>query len=179
MLDDQYDAVIYDLDGTLVGLDVDWVEVTGDVRKLYAQHGVEAVDGGLWELFLAAEANDISDGVERTIAEHERVGALSSTRLPLADRVGEHVVPVGVCSLNAESAVRLALDTHGLDAAVDAVVGRDSVAGQKPDPEPLLRTIEALPTAVERAVFVGDSPRDRTTAQRAGTDYRDIEELLG
>ncbi|MFC7115211.1 HAD family hydrolase [Natronoarchaeum sp. GCM10025703] len=180
MLDDQYDAVVYDLDGTLVRLDVDWGAVTRDVQAVYDEHDVDDVDGdgGLWSLFLAADSHDIAAEVERTISRHERAGATSSRRLPLADRVSDHSVPVGVCSLNSESAVRMALETHGLDADVAAVIGRDSVPGQKPDPEPLLATIDGLPATVERPVFVGDSPRDATTADRADIAYRAVDDLL-
>ncbi len=178
MLDDQYDAVIYDLDGTLIRLDVDWGAVARDVRAVYTQHGINTVDGGLWDLYLAADTYDLADEVEHTIGEHERDGASSSTRLPLADRVATHSVPVGVCSLNAEAPVRLALEAHGLATGVDAVVGRDSVPGQKPDPGPLLTTVENLPGTVDDPVFIGDSPRDRTAAERAGIAYRDVDSLL-
>ncbi len=177
MLDDQYDAIIYDLDGTLVRLDVDWGDVTRDVRTVYTEQGIDEIDGGLWDLYLAADTYELADVVEHTISDHELAGAASSTRLPLADRVTAHSVPVGVCSLNAESAVRSALETHGLADDVDAVIGRDSVPGQKPDPEPLHATVEDLPEPIATPVFVGDSPRDRTAAERAGIAYRDVESL--
>ncbi|MCL9813858.1 HAD family hydrolase [Natranaeroarchaeum aerophilus] len=178
MLDDQYDAVVYDLDGTLVRLDVDWGAVTRDVRAVYTNHGIDDADGGLWDLYLAADTYDIADEVEDTISEHERNGASSSTRLPLADGVAAHSVPVGVCSLNAEGPVRLALESHGLSTKIDAVIGRDSVPEQKPDPGPLLTTVENLPGTVDEPVFVGDSPRDRTAAERAGIAYRGVGSLL-
>lgn len=178
MLADQYDAVIYDLDGTLVRLDVDWGAVARDVRSVYTKHDIDDVDGGLWDLYLAADTYDLADEVEHTISEHERAGAESSTRLPLADRVTAHSVPVGVCSLNAEDPVRIALEVHELASKIDAVVGRNSVSGQKPDPEPLLTVVENLPGAVKNPVFVGDSPRDRTAAERAGIAYKDVDELL-
>ena len=63
------------------------------------------------------------------------------------------------------------MDWYGLDGSVSAIVGRDSVAAEKPDPEPLLATVEALGTAPERTLFVGDSPRDERTAERAGTAF--------
>lgn len=178
MLDDQYDAVVYDLDGTLVRLDVDWGAVTRDARAVYTKHGIADVDGGLWDLYLAADTYDLADEIEDTISKHEREGASSSIRLPLADRVTTHEIPVGVCSLNAEGPVRLALEVHELATEIDAVIGRDSVPGQKPDPEPLLTTVESLPGTVGAPVFIGDSPRDRTAAERAGIAYRDVDSLI-
>jgi HAD superfamily hydrolase (TIGR01509 family) len=57
------------------------------------------------------------------------------------------------------------------------IVGRDSVATEKPHPEPLLTTVEGLGAAPERTLFVGDSERDEKTARRAGTDYVYVREL--
>ena len=68
--------------------------------------------------------------------------------------------------------MRIALNAHGLAGAVDATVGRDSVATRKPDPEPLLAAIDRVGADRGRALFVGDSERDELTAERAGVDYR-------
>jgi phosphoglycolate phosphatase len=172
---DGYDAVVYDLDGTLVHLVVDWDAVARDAVARFDDHGVDATGHDLWAMLDLADREGLRDEIEAVIGEHEREGARVSTRLPLADRVSSHDVPVGVCSLNCEASVRLALETHDLDEWVDAVVGRDTVATRKPDPEPLLATLRGVGVAPERAVFVGDSPRDRTAAERAGVAYRSVE----
>ncbi|WP_290813418.1 HAD family hydrolase [Halovivax sp.] len=172
----QYDAVVYDLDGTLVALDVDWEVVAVEVLELYVTEGVEAPSDRLWELLSASERVGLRNEVETVIAEHERAGARTSDRLPLADELSTRSVPVGVCSLNCEAACRIALKRHDLDAAVDAVVGRDSVETRKPDPEPLLAVTEDLAADPERTLFVGDSESDETTAERAGTDFRYVDD---
>ena len=172
---DAYDAVVYDLDGTVVRLAVDWQAVAEDVIDVYERAGVDAAGADLWGLLERADAHGIREAVEATISRHERVGARESARLALADDLLERSVPVGVCSLNAEGACRIALETHDLAAGVDAVVGRDSVGTHKPDPEPLLATLSELDVAPSEAVFIGDSPRDGTTADRAGVDFRFVE----
>ena len=74
-----------------------------------------------------------------------------------------------------EAACRTALDVHDLASHVEAVVGRDTVATRKPDPEPLLAALDPLDVPPERALFVGDSERDAVTAERAGMDFRYVE----
>lgn len=179
------DAVIYDLDGTLVRLDVDWNRVADDVLDVYTEAGVTPPTEDLWELMTRASDFDLAAEVEAAIARHERAGARTSTRLPLADELENgtgpsgHAVPssrVGVCSLNCEAACRIALETHGLDDQVSAVVGRDTISTHKPDPEPLLAVCRQLGVAPEDAVFVGDSPRDAEAARAAGIAYRSAEE---
>lgn len=164
-------GVVYDLDGTLVRLAVDWDAVAADLRALFDDAGVAADDWGVWEYYDRAPAHDLAAAVERTIAGHELTGARRADRLPTADEVLERPVPVGVCSLNAEAACRLALETQGLADRVDAIVGRDTVGAVKPDPEPLLHAVDALGIAPAEALFVGNGRRDEETARRAGVPF--------
>ena len=169
-----YDATVFDLDGTLVRLVVDWDSVADDVAERLRERGVEPPES-LWEMLETATETGTREAIERVIASHEREGARRSERLPTADRVPDG--PVGVCSLNCEDACRIALRTHGLDDRIDAVVGRDTVAAEKPDPEPLLETIERLEARPAATLFVGDTERDERTAVRAGTDFRYVSDF--
>ncbi|WP_254768710.1 HAD family hydrolase [Salinilacihabitans rarus] len=171
----EYDAVVYDLDGTLVDLDVDWAATARDVREVYRAAGVEPPGDGLWDLLAAAPEAGLGEEVEATIAAREREGARTSPRLPRADELLALSVPAGVCSLNCEAACRIALDRHDLLSTVDVVVGRDTVTTRKPHPEPLIEAVTRLGARPERALFVGDSARDEETAQRAGTDFEYVD----
>ncbi|TKX78970.1 HAD family hydrolase [Halorubrum sp. SD626R] len=187
-----YDAVVYDLDGTLVDLAVDWGAVAEAVLDVYAERAIKPPTGELWGLLGAADEYGIRDSVEATITEYKRAGARDSTLLPLGRRLAEagecarrgdgaeDRPAVGVCSLNSEAACRVAIETHGLGGALesDAVVGRDTAETYKPEPESLLAAVERLGATPDRALFVGDSERDAVTAERAGTGYAWVSELL-
>ncbi|MFB6103299.1 MAG: HAD family hydrolase [Haloplanus sp.] len=168
---DDHDAVVYDLDGTLVRLAVDWDAAAQEAVAAFADAGVDVADADLWSLFEQAPEHGLVAELESILTAHERRGAERAIRLSHADRVAEWSVPVGVCSLNAESACRLALERHDLLDHVGAVVGRDSVATHKPDPEPLLTTLDRLDAEPDAALFVGDSERDAVTAERAGVAF--------
>ena len=169
---DGFDAVVYDLDGTLVDLAVDWDLVARESAEVFRDAGVDVSGVDLWAMLDLADEHGLRDAVESVVSGHERDGAHDSTRLTLADGVADCAGAVGVCSLNCEDAVRIALDVHSLADGVDAVVGRDSVATRKPDPEPLLETLRRLDVDPSEAVFVGDSPRDEQTADAAGVAFR-------
>lgn len=171
---DEYAGVVYDLDGTVVRLAVDWDAATEEVAEIFREAGVEP-PGDLWTMLDVAAEHDVADAVEAAVAAHERDGARESIRLPSADDLAATDVPVGICSLNAESACRIALEKHGLEGAVDAVVGRDTIAERKPDPEPLLATIDRLSLRPSEVLFVGDTETDAETALRAGTAFRYVE----
>ncbi|CCQ32340.1 phosphoglycolate phosphatase protein [Halorhabdus tiamatea SARL4B] len=175
---ESYEAVIYDLDGTLVELDVDWTLVTREVADRLASRGVDTEGADLWTLLERAEAAGVHDVAIDVVGAHERVGARTADRLPLAEELPLDV-PVGVCSLNEEAAVRTAMERHDLLTAVETVVGRDTLAAQKPDPEPLLAIVEGFDVDPARTLFVGDSPKDERTAERAGTAFQYVADRLG
>jgi phosphoglycolate phosphatase len=173
----EYDAVVYDLDGTLVRLPVDWGAARDDAAPILRSRGVDTTDMGLWDILEAARPNGVLAEISDVIASHERRGAESATRLPLADDLPLSV-PVAICSLNCEAACHIALERHELDGWVGAVVGRDSVDTYKPDPAPLLAAVSAIDADPERSLFVGDSDRDREAADRAGLDFQWVEDRL-
>ena len=181
-----YDAVVYDLDGTLIELAVDWEAVASSVLDVYVERAIKPPTEELWGLLEAADEYGIGDPVEEAIALHERAGARDSTLLPLGEglveRAGdrEGTPPAGVCSLNCEEACRIAVDTHGLGDAIDpdAIVGRDSVGSHKPEPESLLAAVDRLGAAPGDALFVGDSKRDAVAAERAGVAFAWAADLI-
>lgn len=178
---DTADAIVYDLDGTLLELAVDWDAVADDVVAAYAAHALVPPTGDLWSLLDAAADYGVEAVVGETIAGHERTGASASTLLQLGERLaaGEDDRPAAVCSLNCEDACRVALETHDLEGAIDAVVGRDTVETHKPEPESLLAAVDALGVEPERAVFVGDSESDAVTADRAGVPFVPVADAFG
>ncbi len=168
----EYAGVVYDLDGTLVDLVVDWDAVAADVQTVYTDAGVTPADRDLWTMLGEAREHGLYEAVEAAIAAHECDGARESHLLPCADELVREVRPTAVCSLNCEAACRVALDTHDLTPHVGPVVGRDTVSTWKPAPEPLLHAVDGLGLSPEDVLFVGDSERDAVTAERAGTGFQ-------
>ena len=174
---EEYDAVVYDLDGTLVDLDVDWAEVARSVAAALRARDIDTEGADLWEMFELAREAECFPSVDGRVAEFEREGARTSRRLPLADELPRSE-PVGVVSLNAESACRIALEVHGLDSAVGTVIGRDTVAEMKPHPLPLQQAAIDLDVSPERTLFVGDSASDEEAARRAGMAFQWVSERV-
>ncbi|MFB6070453.1 MAG: HAD family hydrolase [Halanaeroarchaeum sp.] len=166
-----HDAVVYDLDGTLVRLAVDWSTVERQVSDVFVSEGLDPDELVAWELLDEAERHGFGDRVHRLIERHELAGARDAERLGTAEDLLADGMPSGVVSLNAEAAVEVALETAGLADAVDVVVGRDSVRTRKPHPRPLLAALEELAVDPVDALFVGDSETDEETARRAGVAF--------
>jgi phosphoglycolate phosphatase len=76
--------------------------------------------------------------------------------------------PLGVCTNKPERLSRCLFDALDLTRFFSAVLGGDSLAVRKPDPEHLWATIDALGAGRSEAVMVGDSANDVATARNAG-----------
>jgi phosphoglycolate phosphatase-like HAD superfamily hydrolase len=174
---DSYEAIVYDLDGTLVELRVDWTQARDDTAETLRDAGLSVSGESLWQLREKAQDEGIESRVETVLSSHERDGARSSRLLQATNRL-PHSVPTGVCTLNCEAACELALETHGIGGHIDAIVARDTLDTAKPDPEPLLETVRRLATTPEMTLFVGDSERDERTAERAGVDFQYVSSYL-
>lgn len=75
---------------------------------------------------------------------------------------------LAVCTNKPILHTRLILEHFGISGHFAAVAGRDSFAFHKPDPRHLTLTIEAAGGDPRRAVMIGDSRTDITTARAAG-----------
>ena len=172
-----YAGIVYDLDGTLVRLTVDWEQARAEAVEQLHQNGISVDDLSLWDILAYADGKGFEQVVEDVLSAHECAGAKRSEGLPALECL-PHSIPTGVCTLNCESACRIALDVHDIGDYIDAVVGRDTVSTHKPAPEPLLETADRLSISPANTLFVGDSERDALTAERAGTDFLYVEDFL-
>lgn len=176
---DEWDGIVFDFDGTLVKLIVDWPAVETELASTLADAGMKTAGATCWELLSEARDQGRQELAESVLAPREITGARVSERLPLAADVPSMSGPVAVCSLNCEAACRTGLEVHELTDEVDAVVGRDTLDVWKPDPAPLLESIDRLGIEPANALFIGDSPRDRRTAERANVDFRWVRDAIG
>ena len=188
------DAVIIDLDGTMVDTLGDFAEalnrMLGDLElpPIAAQH-IERMVGKGSEHLLRSVLHHVLEHMGKAPTAIE-IEALYAHAWPSYQRhylaINGHYarvypgVEAGLQALR-HAGLRLACLTNkptsfalpllrakGLEGYFEQVFGGDSFDKKKPDPLPLLKTCEALQTAPARTLMVGDSSNDAQAARAAG-----------
>ncbi|MBK0328705.1 HAD-IA family hydrolase [Rhodobacteraceae bacterium F11138] len=179
-------TVIFDLDGTLADTSGDLIAAAnvcfrqmglGDVLVPEQDAGI-ALRGGRMMLRhgLERHARMDPDVVEQyypilleayacAIDTHTVLypGAMQAVRVLQDTGYG-----VGICTNKPEALADLLLTRLGVRDAFASMVGADTLAVRKPDPEPLREAVRRAGGDPEHCVLIGDSDTDRNTARAAG-----------
>jgi phosphoglycolate phosphatase len=179
-------TIVFDLDGTLVDTAPDLIDTLNHVlvREGLPPLAYEAarnlIGGGAKAMLargLAAEGAAVApDMLERMfkdfIAHYTDHIADRSRPFPglaeALDALAARGCVFAVCTNKLERLSRLLLEALRLSERFVTICGQDTFGIQKPDPEILRRTIAAARGDVRRAVMVGDSATDISTARAAG-----------
>ena len=179
-------TVIFDLDGTLVDTAPDLVDTLNVVlgreglSPILYEEGRTLVGGGARYMI---ERGLASHGKSRTKSDLDRMFGdfIAHYSLHAADRSCafpgvEEALDVlaadghrlAVCTNKLERLSMRVLDALGLSRRFAAICGQDTFGVQKPNPDFLRKTLERAGGVIDRAIMVGDSPTDISTAQAAG-----------
>jgi len=177
-------AVLFDLDGTLVRQSIDFGvmrERVLDVIHRYGlavetlrqRHVLELIDAAR-EAHLGSagreEAAALYADAHRVVTAIEVEAAESAVALPGASALLRALLAqgrgVGIVTRNCRAAVERVIENEGLTYGV--LLTRDDVEHVKPDPRHLLRALEMFQVNPRDAVMCGDHPMDVLAGKRAG-----------
>jgi phosphoglycolate phosphatase len=182
----RWDAVVFDLDGTLVdtapdlhahlnemladlgrpGFALDDVRpMIGDGARMMLRRGLEASGGMPDGVDLEAL---FAEFLRRYTARPQRFGAIFDGVEPVLQALGAAGVKLGVCTNKPQAPADRLLAELDLARHFPVVIGGDSLAVRKPDPGHLQAVLERLGARPGRAVLVGDSANDVSAAKATG-----------
>ena len=182
MQDGCFDAVLFDLDGTLVDTAPDMVAV---LQAMQSAHGVDPVDYalgrsqvsngaiGLLRLGFPDAHIDFGDSLHHefldryaeSLCEDSSVFAGLDALLDKLDSLG---CPWGVVTNKPENLTNPLLECLGLAHRSACTVSGDSLPVRKPDPAPLLLACDMAGVEAFRSIYIGDAARDIEAGLRAG-----------
>lgn len=179
-------SIIFDLDGTLIDTAPDLVATLNVILKRQGLHSVSydetramMGDGAkklLERSVLAHQPALPEEELERLYRDFlvyysDHIADLSRPfpgLLNALDALAERGWKLAVCTNKLEWLSVKLLDQLKLKERFAAICGQDTFGIAKPNPEVLVRTIEAAGGEVQSAIMVGDSLTDIATARAAG-----------
>jgi phosphoglycolate phosphatase len=183
---DDIEAVLFDFDGTLVHLNIDFAQMRADVEAVLPRYGLSTEGkSSLYTLeFIEERVEELTsrDGEETAAAFRQDVeAAMVAIEMAAADtaeihpgvpgllgKLRERGIKIGIVTRNCRAAVERILRNDAL--AHDALLTRDDVEAVKPAPDHLLAALRLLGVEPRHALMVGDHPMDVRAGRIVGTE---------
>jgi phosphoglycolate phosphatase len=194
-------AVVFDFDGTLALLNIDFKEMRRDILDLAMSYRIPK--DGLEQLFVLeliteiqrrigsdSSGRDVSFGKQAMglVTDRELAGAANSLLFPgvreMFRELRSHGIKTGILTRNCLEAVTVIFPD--ISDHIDAVVTRDDTPRVKPDPEHIRVVLRRLHQDPCRSAMVGDHPMDISVGKEVGafaigvlTGYSGADDLKG
>lgn len=176
------DAVLFDLDGTLIDTAPDMVAVLNQMQRDYGEDPLSYEEAranvsngaiGLLRLAFPAAAESDFETLHHEYLERYEGSVCTESRLypdmpELLDALDARECPWGVVTNKPQRMTDPLLAALGLTSRLCCAVSGDTLPQRKPDPAPLLLGCQRAGTAPQRTVYVGDAARDMQAGRAAG-----------
>lgn len=176
------EAVIFDLDGTLIEADLRMREAKREFlrrlrklgmnfRTIDVRRPAETIMTYL-ERYHKADRGFLLRILEESFRPYELEAAeKAKPRAGVKKVLGKLKLigyKLGLASNNSRRSVEMVLEKLGVRSSFNAIVTRDDVRRLKPHEEILIKAVKRLETAPWRTLYVGDSAADIIAGRRAG-----------
>jgi phosphoglycolate phosphatase len=186
MFEVQPQALVWDLDGTLVDSAPDLatalnavLDMRGfftlpldQVRTMIGNGVPKLVERGFNAVGIRPDEAQLDHLVEMFKLEYATCATDNTRPYPGIVEVLQEIhgmnIPMGVCTNKPEAFTRQILEGLGLAGYFSSVVGGDTTPARKPDPEPVLACLRGLVAEPASSLMIGDSIHDVHAAHAAG-----------
>jgi phosphoglycolate phosphatase len=176
------EAVLFDLDCTLIDTAPDMVAVLAELQRdrgidplAYEDARANVSNGAIGLLRLAFPEVDGTefDGLHREYLDRYELSVCVESRIfpdlpDLLDVLDAQQCPWGIVTNKPQRMTDPLLAALGLSNRICCAISGDTLPQRKPDPAPLLLGCEQAGTAPHRTAYVGDASRDMQAARAAG-----------
>ncbi|MGQ4832783.1 MAG: HAD-IA family hydrolase [Candidatus Asgardarchaeia archaeon] len=167
IMHENLEGILFDLDGTLVNLDVNW----SYIKKVLVEQKIAKKGDTIISLLHRLCKEDlnqfrkVSNFIESFEIKASKKIKKDVALISLLNKLKEHNIMLGVVSKQSEKAIRLALENLGILNLIDNIIGRERCYNRLLQIE---KSLEALHLNNRNSFFVGDTIIDITSAINAG-----------
>jgi phosphoglycolate phosphatase len=178
------ETIIFDFDGTLAKLNIDFKKMRDAVLKLISSYSIAQTylqTDFVLEMINTAKnilsrsspqkAEIFTNKAIKIIEAMEIEAAANGELFPQTKELFTHLklsgVSTGVITRNCDKAIKTVFPD--ILSYCEAVVCRDAVKNVKPHPEHLNKALQMLNSLAENTLMIGDHPLDIETGRKAGT----------
>ena len=183
-------VIIFDLDGTIVNLTVDWMALKDILvekyREIYKEQCdfkrisrclekiVEKNDENILENFFGVIRHYELENIRDTQLIEEIIFFIKNK-----DFFGvKNDAKFAILSLNVRDTIIQALELANIRDKIELIIGREDVRKWKPAPEGLIKIQNHFKIKKEEMVYFGDLENDLLTGENAGIDAYLIDDLI-
>lgn len=167
-------AVIFDFDGTLFPLHVDWV---GLKLRLKAEFALEE-NMGINTLLQQIRAQEGNEGIKKAYAivqtiegNYDKTFLIPPTMQELVKYLANKGLRIAIVSNNMTKTIKSILTDHKLSHYFDTIIGKDSVISYKPHPEGLEKLLSQWSLKPSEVLVVGNDENDEKLSRIVGTHF--------
>ena len=176
-------AVLFDLDGTLIDTAADFIRIIQDMCR---EEGRDIVDADLIRTQVSEGARAMVKLVYPELAVDDPVFLAHRQRFldiygadiavdtdlfegmyPLLEDLESHHIPWGIVTNKPRWLSESLLNALNLTQRCAVLVCPEDVTNTKPDPEPMYLAAQQIDIAPEQCIYVGDHPRDIDAGKHA------------
>mgnify|MGYP003589337611 FL=1 len=176
-------AVLFDLDGTLIDTAADFIRIIQDMCR---EEGRDIVDADLIRTQVSEGARAMVKLVYPELAVDDPVFLAHRQRFldiygadiavdtdlfegmyPLLEDLESHHIPWGIVTNKPRWLSESLLNALNLTQRCAVLVCPEDVTNTKPDPEPMYLAAQQIDIAPEQCIYVGDHPRDIDAGRHA------------
>ncbi len=175
MLEDK-SVVVFDLDGTLVDMALDWKVIGKKLLDSFPGTGIRSPEEKtvvITESIAKKLGEEGKKAAYRMIRKFEKGCNMTSIdkNITLAMELKERGKKLAIFSSNCRESIEECLRKAGMRDIFDFIVGKEDLEKHKPNPEGLFKIMRHFGAPRDKVVFVGNDEDDAAAAKSAGVDF--------
>jgi len=169
-----YDNYIFDFDGTIANLKVDWVSLKDEIKTLCKKHGIEIKQK------LNVKIDLLKDNESNLYAIIKKYEQWNNVPKYI---INQSIVDFKntkdsfyVVSNNLHSTVKSVLDELGLASKCKKIIAIDDIKNSKPDTEAYKKLKILL--KIGSSLYIGDRDTDKEFARNCNIDFKHAQDMM-